>query len=141
MTARNEDVQTCSLRQGNGELDRPVVVQTRTQYTPFDTCGDTNICLGGYCSDRRSSSVEIVVPNNVTGHGDGGQTTTDECPRRNRKVVGLHMWPICGPHASARYLADHPQTRERRSRVEDHSRREVLIENGVLQLPRLKRGS
>ena len=61
-------------------------------------CG-TRADPGGYGKDRS----EIVVgckqsppaAEAAIDGGDGCRNTSDESPRRSRKVVSLHTWPVC----------------------------------------------
>ena len=67
-------------------------------------CGSRGFCgaradLGGYGKYRS----EIVVgcrqsppaAGTAIDGGDGCRNTSDESPRRSRKVVNPHMWPVC----------------------------------------------
>ena len=54
---------------------------------------------GGYGKNRNESSVgsrnKISTAGTAIVGDDGGSYTSDESPRRRRKVVNLHTWPVC----------------------------------------------
>ena len=61
--------------------------------------GGVRADLGGYGKNRSESGVSRKqnppAARTAIDGGDGGTDTSDETPRRSRKVVNLCTWPVC----------------------------------------------